>query len=279
MGLKCFAGIECHWPIISILFCDADGGNREDLQTAVSSFPQSQKADGVVPLPLFLQEEQQVFQAGQMPCPCTSYSVCARVTDSVGIKGSNRCTQWLHGDSATERLLHYYLTKKTVRSISCAAGVFLARENYHLLMNAGDVTSLRCVASLCPGLGPYQRRLARPQGSFAAPAEVLGATAPATSSCRPQEEKLDFAKGLKATLSFAGDEGSVGRPHHWVCVSWCTAGCHPREEMQHEVSEARGSAVPNGTHLPKSPAPGWLAQEPSRVGLAKRRHLLQGSGK
>lgn len=90
----------------------------------------------MVPFPLFLQEEQQVFQAGQMPCVCSSYRVCACVP---GHKGINRCTQWLHRDSAAERLLHFHLTNKTVRSIHGAPGVFPAREACHLLTDTGDM--------------------------------------------------------------------------------------------------------------------------------------------
>lgn len=52
--LEWFTEIECPpWH----LFCDADGGKRKDLGTAISLWPQSGKAEGVVPFPLLLQEE------------------------------------------------------------------------------------------------------------------------------------------------------------------------------------------------------------------------------
>lgn len=65
-------------------------------------------------------------------------SVCLSLT-AQGHKGINRCTLWLHRGSAAERLLHFHLTNKSVRSIHCAPGVFPASEDCHLLTDTGDM--------------------------------------------------------------------------------------------------------------------------------------------
>lgn len=62
---------------------------------AISSCPQSGKADGVVPFPLLLQEESQVFQVGmplhQRQCLCMC---CRQHGDIKGIINAHSdCTQ------------------------------------------------------------------------------------------------------------------------------------------------------------------------------------------
>lgn len=97
-----------------------------------------------------------------------------------GYEEDKKCTQRLQRDSAAERLLHYHLTNKTVRSIRCALGVFLVRETCHLLKDTGGVTTPRHVAALCPSLGLCRTlRLLQPQGMFRVqPPQLLPATDP-----------------------------------------------------------------------------------------------------
>lgn len=170
---------------------------------------------------------------------------------------------------------------KTVRSVHCAPGVFLAREDCHLPTDTGDVTTLRHTASLCLGLELYRRRPVRLGGSCS-PGRGFGSNPSSCFQLPIPGRKAGLCKGAECQswLCRWRDKGSVGRSCPWICVSRWTASLPPQEEMQREASEARGPAVPNGTRLPKSPAPEWLAWEPLQVGLAKSRCCLsQRSGK
>lgn len=148
-----------------------------------------------------------------------------------GYEEDKKCTQRLQRDSAAERLLHYHLTNKTVRSIRCALGVFLVRETCHLLKDTGGVTTPRHVAALCPSLGLCGTlRLLQPQGMFRVqPPQLLPAADPRKKGWALQSLALQITAACgDPTTGFA-------------------SGHTPREETQHEAPEANGEALTSGS--------------------------------